>query len=534
MPVIKHSAVHVTPMKAIEYVINGDKTDECKYVTGINVSENAKDAYEDFRINFEMHTGERFYKQALPENGEKTRVRLHHYIQSFKPGEVTPEKAHEIGQTWACSFLSGSGYRTRYQVLVCTHIDRSHIHNHILVSAIDLDGKRWYDNKATLKKARDKSDEIAKRYDLSIIENPKKGTMMPYTEYIARQNKSSWKDKLKQQIDMLVLSPDVRSISDLAEKLNKLGYETSLEKYLHVKRASDKKRKLMSTLKLGDGYGTEELQYRIENKNVIMPLSQVNGYQGIQREYAFCLREIQFLLFRKKKSSYTVSYAAVRKSADLLWYISKNNIHSVQDFENAVNKSDEKYRILLDRRKELEERIDSDEKVFSIESDFDEYLKWFNEEYWTVHVMEKLENQFKPFMDNRITNRDELEKFREKYLKAKSELEEINREIEKASADRKEAAENYKTYLNQRETDYDRILREMKELYEFKEEGITETYKGDLTDIKYFAEMYKGSVTENTPIDERRLSHEYCVKWDVPKDTPSRNTYNRNIGGWSR
>ena len=129
MPIIKHSAIHVTPMKAIEYVINGDKTDECKYVTGINVGENAKDAFEDFRLNFEMHTGERFYKLSLPENGRKSRVRLHHYIQSFKLGEVTPEKAHEIGQTWACSFLSNSGVFSRYQILVCTHIDKQHIHN---------------------------------------------------------------------------------------------------------------------------------------------------------------------------------------------------------------------------------------------------------------------------------------------------------------------------------------------------------------------------------------------------------------------
>jgi len=198
--------------------------------------------------------------------------------------------------------------------------------HHILVSAMDLDGKMLYDNKKTLSRARAKSDDIAKRYGLSIIENPKKGTMLPYTEYIAKQKKTSWKDKLKRKIDMLVLLPDVKSITDLAEKLNQMGYVTTTDKYLHVKRAADKKKNFMSTLKLGDGYGTEELQYRIENKNVIMPLEKVNGYQGIQREYAFCLRETQFLLFRKKKSDYNVTYSAVRKSSDLLFYLDKHKI----------------------------------------------------------------------------------------------------------------------------------------------------------------------------------------------------------------
>lgn len=526
MPVIKHSAIHVTPMKAIEYVINGDKTDECKYVTGINVSESAKDAFEDFRLNFEMHTGERFNKLSLPENGRKSKIRLHHYIQSFKPGEVTPEKANEIGQTWACSFLSNSGVFSRYQILVCTHIDRQHIHNHILISAMDLDGKMLYDNKKTLNRARAKSDDIAKRYGLSVIENPKKGTMLPYTEYIAKQKKVSWKDKLKRDIDRLVLLPDVKSITDLAEKLNQIGYVTTTDKYLQVKRAEDKKKNFMSTLKLGDGYGTEELQYRIENKNVIMPLAKVNGYQGIQREYAFCLRETQFLLFRKKKSDYNVTYSAVRKSSDLLFYLDKHNIHSVSEFESTVNSADEKYKKLLERKKRIEDEIADAEKVFVTESEknLDEYFDLYKQTPWTSRIYKFVKENYQPLADNRITNRDDLEKFRERYSDAKSELDKINREIELAAAERKEAADNYKAYLEIRETDYDRILREMKEFYEFNDNGIVENYKGDLTEMRYFAEMHKGSVTEDTYFDRDRLLRAYNAKYDISDDEPDRNT----------
>ena len=521
-------------MKAIEYAINGDKTDECRLVTGLNISTNAKDAYEEFRLNFELHTGERFYKQILPGDKTKTRVRLHHYIQSFKPDEVTPEMANEIGKMWANEFTSGSCFSTtRYQVLICTHTDRHHIHNHILISAMDFDGKVLYDNMKTLNNARALSDKIAESYGLSVIKNPKKRTDLPYTEFIAKQKKTSWKDKLRRDIDKLVLLPDVKSINDLAEKLNTMGYVTTVDKYLHVKRATDKKKNFMSTLKLGDGYGTEELQYRIDNKNVIMPLSTVNGYQGIQREYAFCLREIQFLLFRKKKSDYNVSYSTVRKSSELLYYLAEHKIQSVQDFENAVNSTDEKYRKLNDRKKQLEEKIADDEKVIALESDFNEFYNYLKNDY----PMKKMDSKFKVFWDNRISSRKRLEDFKERYFKNKSEFEEINREIEKAYAERKKAADSYKTYLEQRETDYDCILHEMKEneLYEFNDNGITETYNADVTDIKYFAELYKGSVTENTPVDRRKLLHAFNVKYNLPDDEPDRNySRSRNADSWSR
>lgn len=398
--------------------------------------------------------------------------------------------------------------------------------HHILVSAMDLDGKMLYDNKKTLSRARAKSDDIAKRYGLSIIKNPKKGTMLPYTEYIAKQKKTSWKDKLKRKIDMLVLLPDVKSITDLAEKLNQMGYVTTTDKYLHVKRAADKKKNFMSTLKLGDGYGTEELQYRIENKNVIMPLEKVNGYQGIQREYAFCLRETQFLLFRKKKSDYNVTYSAVRKSSDLLFYLDKHNIHSVQDFENAVNSADEKYKKLLERKKRIEDEISDAQKVFVTESgkSLDEYFDLYKQTPWTSRIYKFVKENYQPLAENRIISRDDLEKFRERYSDTKSELDKINREIELAAAERKEAADNYKAYLEIRETDYDQILREMKEFYEFSDNGITENYKGDLTEMRYFAEMHKGSVTEDTYFDRDRLLRAYNAKYDISDDEPDRNT----------
>lgn len=514
MPVVKHSAIHVTPLKAIEYVINGEKTDDCKYVSGINVSTTADGAYEDFRINYELHTGERFFRQSLPENGRKERIRLHHYIQSFKPGEVTPELAHKIAKEWAESMFYKNG-GIRYQLLICTHVDREHIHNHILLSSVDLDGKVWHDNKKTLTKAKEVSDKLALHHNLSVIENPKKGTMLSYSEYLAKQNNCSWKDDLRNQIDVLVLQPDVRSISDFSEKLKMLGYEISGRKYLHIKRSCDKNRKPMSTLKLGDGYGMEELQYRIEHKNVIMTLAEVNGYSGIQRNYALCLRQTQFLLYHKEKSSCNVSYGTVRKSYELLCYLHNNNIHSVSELESVVNAADEKYRKLNEKKKSLEERMGSAEKLLAL--DADEFFRCIKDRrFMESHKFsEEVTEKYRPFFDNLVTSEERYEEFKRDCENMRSKADELDIEIEKAKSERKEVTGYYKTYLSQIETDYDRMLREMKALYDITEEGITETYEGELDAVRYLAEIYRGSVTENTYIDYERLERDYDRKYGL-------------------
>jgi len=131
------------------------------------------------------------------------------------------------------------------------------------------------------------------------------------------------------------LHDDVKSVEDLAERLRKKGYTVTLKKYLSVKVA--KNRKAIRSYRLGDGYAIEELQYRIENKNREMSLEKVAECQGIQREYALCLRELQIMVYRKSENSYNATFSELRKNAELLTFMCENKIQSVADFENAVN-----------------------------------------------------------------------------------------------------------------------------------------------------------------------------------------------------
>jgi type IV secretory pathway VirD2 relaxase len=122
----------------IEYILNPKS---CGIATGLNIVADVDGAYEMFRQLSEVNANERFYKNEITEG--KNSIRLHHYIQSFDPKQpITPEEAHKIGVEWAKKVFGNSR-----QVIVSTHIEKAHIHNHFAVAAFDFSGKRWHDNK---------------------------------------------------------------------------------------------------------------------------------------------------------------------------------------------------------------------------------------------------------------------------------------------------------------------------------------------------------------------------------------------------
>lgn len=475
MPVIKHVAIHVTPMRSIKYVINGDKTDECRLVKGINICTDAETAYEEFRMNFELHTGERFYRESLSENDRKTKIRLHHYIQSFSPGEITPEKANKLGVEFARKLFG-----EKFQVLVCTHTDREHVHNHILVSAFDFDGKQWHDNKTTINKAREISDRLAEMQGLSIIKNPKKGTMLPHNEYVALHNGQSWKEELRRQIDKLIVDPKIRTIQDLGNALSELGYEVSGIKYMHIKRCCDKNSKPMSTLKLGDGYGTEELIYRIEHKNFEMPISEIARYDGIQREYALCLRQIQKILYHSQESEkpHYVSYRTVLKNYELLCFLHEHKIHTDEDFRSMVTRAEENYSEKVTVKKKLEIRITEEEKILR---DYPRFIELVDKNPMTKSEREEL-RKLSYLADCGVFSNEHFEEHKLILEKLRGQVNGINDDIIAAKSERDKLADYYNMYESQMKSEYDTLLEKAMEEQEAieREERYLEEYEEEL------------------------------------------------------
>ena len=455
MPIIKHIPIYAAPKRLISYVTNEKKTEKT-LVTGLNCSADVSEAYEDMKFGFEMFSGERFFKKSIKfdtAESEKQKIRLHHYIQSFKPGEVTPDEAHQIGVEWA-----ERAFGKKAVVLCATHTDRGHIHNHFAVCPYDMDGKHWHANKESLRRCKAISDEIAIAHGLEIIEHPKKSYNHKYGEYKMRKEGKSWKQKLCDDIDEAIMKESVGSVDDLLEELQKQGYGIRRGKYISIKVRQN--RKPIRSYRLGDGYALEHLQFRIEHKNMEMPMSEALKYSGIQREYALCIRQIQIQLYRRPEAErlHFATYREVERSSRLLFYLRDNKIHSADDFRKAVSDVEEKVEKLKAEKDSLTKKIADEEKLIGNIPKYLEILK--RRPLFPKDISELAKYNY--LKDAGITSLEDSEKHRLMLANMKSRLEEVDGKIREAVSEKKTVSDFYALYENQMKSDYQILLEQAK------------------------------------------------------------------------
>lgn len=461
MPIVKYIAVHSTPLNNIEYILNGEKNDEMKFATGLNCNANVQDAYDEFRRTFELCARERFYKTGIEvkeaKNAKsKVKIRLHHYIQSFDPKDnVSPEEAHQIGIEWA-----KETFGKNIQIIVSTHLDKGHIHNHFAVCPFDLSGKQWYANLTSLRRARNISDKISLEHGLSIIEEPKHKNTMKYVEWFTKQNGTSWKHKLIAEIDKIILRDDVKNISDLSEKLRESGYIVREGKYLSIK--APKQKNAIRSFRLGDGYSVENLEYRIEHKEKEISLSAIQQYSGIQREYALCMRQMQIAVFLKKPKR--VTYDDLQKSAELLNYLNRNNISSYGDFENRVNATVENYDVSLQKRNQLSSQIEEMEKLIA---DGKIYISLCSKDILSADERE-IYDKVSYVERRRISGFSDIFNRERHIADLKKELSALEIKVEEQKSERDYLTDMFKTYKRDiEENPYDEILQQLEEEQQF-------------------------------------------------------------------
>lgn len=455
MPIIKHIPIYAAPKRLLSYVTNEKKTEKT-LITGINCSEKYSEAYEDMKLNFEMYSGERFFKRSVRSETvetQKQKIRLHHYIQSFKPGEVTPEEAHRIGVEWAEKVFGKDR-----MVLCATHTDRGHIHNHFAVCPYDMYGKHRHANKSSMKMCRAVSDEIALAHGLEIIERPKKSYCHKYGEYKARKKGKSWKQNLCDEIDMLIMKDSVKSIDDLVNELKAKGYGINRGKYLAIKVKPN--RKAIRSYRLGDGYVLEHLEYRIEHKNLEMPLSEALKYSGIQREYALCIRQIQIQLYRRPEPErlHIATYREVERTSRLLFYLQEKQIHSPEDFQKFVVSANKKFEYLKTEKSELLQKIADTEKMIE---EIPQYLEILNRKPLLPKDIKELA-KFTHLKNAKVTSLDDVQKLKSEIEDMKNSLTALEGDISKAYSEKRTASDFYTAYENQMKSDYQILLEQAK------------------------------------------------------------------------
>lgn len=455
MPIIKYIPIYAAPKRLLSYVTNEKKTEKT-LVTGLNCSADASEAYEDMKFGFEMFSGERFFKRSIRSEtakSEKQKIRLHHYIQSFKPGEVTPEEAHQIGVEWAERVFGKKAV-----VLCATHTDRGHIHNHFAVCPYDMDGKHWHANKESLRRCKAISDEIAIAHGLEIIEHPKKSYNHKYGEYKMRKEGKSWKQKLCDDIDDAIMKESVRNVDDLLKELKKQGYGIRRGVYISIKVRQN--RKPIRSFRLGDGYALEHLEYRIKHKNLEMPLSEALKYSGIQREYALCIRQIQIQLYRRPEPDrlHFATFREVERSSRLLFYLRDSKIHSADDFRKAVSDAEARLKNLKAEKDSLTKKIADEEKLIG---DIPKYLEILKRRFLLPKDISELA-KYNYLKDAGITSLEDAEKHRLMLADMKSQLEDADGKIREAVSEKKTVSDFYALYENQMKSDYQILLEQAK------------------------------------------------------------------------
>ena len=247
-------AIKATVGKSVEYICNPDKTDNYRLVSTFSCAR--KTAEFDFR-------------SALSKTGQKDRNMAYHIIQSFSPGEVSEEEAHRIGMELADRFLKGD-----YSYVIATHTDKNHCHNHLIFCAADNTRHKKYNectkNYYLLRKI---SDELCKEHNLSVIP-PSKNKGKTYTEWKAIRDGNSWKEKMRQDIDIAIKEAD--SYEKFLKVIREKGYEVKGEKlegntlkYISFRAKGYKRFVRGSVRSLGAKYTREEIFRRIKEREII-------------------------------------------------------------------------------------------------------------------------------------------------------------------------------------------------------------------------------------------------------------------------
>ena len=325
--------------EVLTYTTQGYKTNEKEYITGINCDpKTALTQMMNTKLSYNKMDG-RF---------------AFHAVQSFKPGELTPDECHKLGIQ-----LAKQMWGNRFEIVVSTHLDKKHLHNHFVVNSVSwVDGKKYDNKKADIDHFREINDAICKEHGLNVIDKPS-GKAMNYGEWNAEKNDGIYFRKIIRYDVDSVLSY-ARDPDQFVEGLEAMGYEVDLSKTHWTLKHPQAKRPMRFYKLSKDGrYNKEHILNQL-NTSLLNPMSPVSdfiiskeyipdpnkpkakGIKAMYIKYCFMLG-----IYRKPGSKQTYISPEIRK--DLIYlekiteqntFVGKHNIETMDDvlvFQNNMN-----------------------------------------------------------------------------------------------------------------------------------------------------------------------------------------------------
>ena len=330
------------------YISRDSATENQKYMTCINCSSN--DPFTSM-----MNVKESFH--------DNSKIIAYHAIQSFKPGEGNADIVHEIGVKTAEKLFGD-----RYQFVVCTHLDKEHLHNHIVINPISIvDGKRYHNSMKDIYKLREVSDELCKEYGLSIIDEPK-GKGQSRNEYYQarsyiREIKKDMSDAVKRNYDFDSFIKDMKlegyefaKVEDLpcilhpnfskAIPLALLGQKYSLDSIdKRIKKCETTFVKLKITYKQKDANTLYQMYKEHKLNGFLKDVVKFQILIGILPNYAATKVKLSKEMRKECRKLDLITNATT--------FVAKNNIETFEELDSKINDLNNQLNELQNQRKQL-------------------------------------------------------------------------------------------------------------------------------------------------------------------------------------
>ncbi len=254
--------------------------------------------------------------------------------QAFKPGEITPEEANRIGYETAMRWTKG-----RHAFIVATHIDREHIHNHIIYNSTNLTCDRKYRDFIRSGKALQKvSDQVCLENGLSVIEPKRWGERVKRTEYPERPR---FRDEIRRSID-LCLNKKPKDMEAFLKLLEDMGYEIKVGKYISVRGGEQKK--FVRFRSLGEGYTEQDIE---------------NLLSGKSGQKIDMLVDIQAIIAKGKGPGYErwAKVHNIKQIAQTLLFLEEHGIRDYEELAEKAKSAADAFNAITEKQKRLEARL---------------------------------------------------------------------------------------------------------------------------------------------------------------------------------
>ena len=335
--------------EAVDYALNWDKTEQDLFESAIGCT--LETAFADMC---------RVKKMWHKEGG----VQGFHLVQSFAPGEGTPEQAHQIGLELAENLLDG-----RFQAVIATHLNTGHLHNHIVWNSVSMvDGKKYRSNAKTyITQVRRISDELCRKYELSVIQTQNSEKVArPYVQWLAEQNgKPTWKTLIRQDVDAAALV--AFTWNQFVRELEKKGYTFRFDRKYATLCPPGRDRPVRFKT-LGEDYTPDAIQKRILEPKPFLPAGKkrrrrklrtggksLRKLTGLRALYVSYLYKMGALPRKPSRSSFAVREDIRRldKRIAQMQFLSKHRIDNREQLSALEKEVEANISVLLRKRRML-------------------------------------------------------------------------------------------------------------------------------------------------------------------------------------